>query len=424
MIAQCERRLWPALAAVVLLTGCGGRPLNLSTGAAAHQPGRPQSRVEKIDAALQAASGFLLSAQSADGSWKSDIYGQFKQGDALTPLVLVTLANLPDCPQRPLAIEKGIRFLQQFVGDDGKIRETDSGITYPVYTAAGAILALTAQDSAESQKDCRAWLKYLRDQQLAEPLGWQPSDAQYGGWSYAKQPTRKPPLDQPLSPLAEPNLSATLFALEALRASAAATDGPAIQKAIQFVERCQNYSADADAADSRFDDGGFFFIQDDAIRNKAGQAGVDGHGNRRYSSYGSATADGVRALLLCGLPPGNPRVQAALEWLKAHFAAAEHPGEYARDRQASREAVYFYYCCSFAKTMRAAAASGPSSPSEDWAESLADELLNRQRADGAWINSVMDVREDDPTVATCFAATALSICRMSIVGSQPAAAGE
>jgi squalene-hopene/tetraprenyl-beta-curcumene cyclase len=372
---------------------------------------------------LQSAAQFLVSAQSDDGAWKSDVYGQFKQGDALTPIVLLTLLDLPETPQSPAAIQGGARYLRQFVADDGTIHRFDSPITYPVYMAAEAALALNSQDDASSRAASRAWIKFLRGQQLTESLGWQPDDAQFGGWSYSKEPPHKPPAGEPLSPLAEPNLSATLFALDALRACGATPDDPAIQSGLRFIERCQNYADKPDAADNRFDDGGFFFIQNDPVRNKAGSAGVDQPGNTRYSSYGSTTADGLRALLDCGLPPDHPRVAAALRWLKTNFAADNHPGQYATDRRPMQDALYFYYCVSCAKALSAAAKlnAGASLP-DAWAQSLADAILARQNSNGSWANAVVDVREDDPLVATCFAATALTTCRKMLADTVPHAA--
>ncbi len=46
-----------------------------------------------------------------------------------------------------------------------------------------------------------------------------------------------------------------------------------------------------------------------------------------------------------------------------------------------------------------------------WAEPLAEELVRRQRPGGSWVNDAVEVREDDPIVATALAAGALSICR-------------
>ena len=39
-----------------------------------------------------------------------------------------------------------------------------------------------------------------------------------------------------------------------------------------------------------------------------------------------------------------------------------------------------------------------------WPEALARELLQRQRADGSWVNRFTDAKEDDPLIATSWAA--------------------
>jgi len=50
----------------------------------------------------------------------------------------------------------------------------------------------------------------------------------------------------------------------------------------------------------------------------------------------------------------------------------------------------------------------------NWAEELAEELLRRQRPDGTWVNRYTDAREDDPLVATTWAAATLAICRKTL----------
>src|SRR5439155_8988109 len=110
-----------------------------------------------------------------------------------------------------------------------------------------------------------------------------------------------------------------------------------------------NYIDEPNATEPDYDDGGFFFIYGDPVRNKAGVAGNNRAGHERYRSYGSTTADGLRALLASGLPPDHPRVRAAVGWLEKHFSADEHPGRYTEGREANQPAVYFYYCHSVAR---------------------------------------------------------------------------
>src|SRR5581483_10149394 len=114
-----------------------------------------------------------------------------------------------------------------------------------------------------------------------------PEDRAYGGWGYAHALPRKPRPGEFGDLLTESNLSATVFALEALRAAGATADDPAFGKALRFVRRCQNYTDDPAGGDADFDDGGFFFMHDDPLRNKAGVAGTDRAGRERFASYGS-----------------------------------------------------------------------------------------------------------------------------------------
>jgi squalene-hopene/tetraprenyl-beta-curcumene cyclase len=416
------------------LAGCG------TGGSVGTVPAAP-TRVERIDKVLSSATSFLLSSQLPDGSWHSDVYGPFKDGPSLTPLVLRTLLTLPAhspaLPAAPAAegkargdleagYRKGAAYLASQVQPDGTIAAGPLGLAYPVYTSAGAVSVLSEPCNARYRKARNAWLTYLRERQLTEDLGWQPGDKPFGGWGYSPRVPRKPEPGEPLPPLTESNLSATVFALEALQAAGAKADDAAFRKALVFIQRCQNYCDDPEQREAAYDDGGFFFIYDDPVRNKAGLAGQDRSGRQRYSSYGSTTADGLRALVLCGRPADDPRVAAARAWLEANFRSDSHPGKYAEDREHNRGAVYYYYCWSVARALLAARLEELQTPRGKvrWAEELADQLVQRQRPDGSWINPLVAQREDDPLVATALAGLALATCRESLTAQRVQAVTE
>ncbi len=231
----------------------------------------------------------------------------------------------------------------------------------------------------------------------------------------------KPQAGTPLGDLAEPNLSATVFALAAPCAAGAGTDDPAVQSALPFVRRCQNFADDRRLRDGRFDDGGFHFVLADPVRNKAGLAGTDRNGQQRFASYGSATADGLRALQLCGFASDHPRVAAAWQWIANNFTADSHPGGYAADRDHAREAVYFYYCHALLDVLSMPEASGAVAVTHRraWAQAIANALIARQQDDGSWRNVAVDVREDDPLVAASLATGALVRCRAILLQPAP-----
>ena len=233
---------------------------------------------------------------------------------------------------------------------------------------------------------------------------------------------RKPPPGKPKELLHESNLAATVFALAALRSAKVPAGDPAYAAALVFVKRCQNFSDEPSAADRKFDDGGFFFIPNDELQNKAGAAGKDRHGRARFHSYGTMTADGLRALVRCVLSAEEPRVAAARRWLERNFNAAHNPGVFAAEREELRDSTYYYWVWAVAhafqslrvRTIETSVEGG--GKKTDWAVALTEELLRRQRQDGAWANRFTDAKEDDPLIATPWAASALAICRAVLTG--------
>ncbi len=367
--------------------------------------GEEQPLVERIDAAIGEAVSFLTARQGVDGAWRSEVYGPLKDGPSLTAFIAGSLAKTADKVSVQPALGNAVDYL-------ASIDPYAAGISYPVYAAAGALEALCRQPSGRCAAARDAWLEFLRQQQLVETLGWREADDSFGGWSFAHEPPV--PVDgKPHSPLAVPNLSATTFALDALRAAGCSENDGAVQKALVFVQRCQNWTDEESVRDARLDDGGFFFLHGDPIRNKPGEAGIDAAGRTRYFSYGSTTADGLRGLLACGLPVDHPRVCAARGWLTANFSADKHPGDYPPDREHLRPALYFYFAASVAEALVV------SQPKQGccnfgWAAALSKALLRRQDLDGPWANTAVDVREDDPLIATPLAVTALTACKVAL----------
>jgi squalene-hopene/tetraprenyl-beta-curcumene cyclase len=348
---------------------------------------------DQVACARARAADFLLARQESDGAWRSDSYGTFKDGTALTPLVLNAL--LAAAPDRERAIARAADYLAAMVRLDGDITPPSYGFDFSLYTAALTVTALSDPAAAGRTTARDAWLVYLRRRQLTEDLGWKPEDRAYGGWGYARGLPRKPGAGELIPPLTESNLSATTFALTALRAAGVAADDVRRARALVFVRRCQNWNDDPARRDPALDDGGFFFIYDDPVRNKAGPAG------KRFRSYGSATADGLRCLAYCGVPESDPRREAACDWLVRHFRPAYHPGDYPAQREPDRMAVYFYYAASLAR-------SPTGSLPAPLRHQLTEDLLSLQRDDGSWLNPVGAVREDEPIIATSFALLALA----------------
>ena len=397
------RILPPTLCLVLLvLAACNREPVALPV----------TGTVVEIDDAIGRGAAFLRARQDRDGAWRSEVYGAFKRGDALTPLALRALLGLP-APERASAeeaVHRGLDYLVALApGGD-----SSSPPLFAVYTAAQAVETLSGSSDRKHRAARDAWVAELEGRQLTADLGWSEDEPPFGGWGYSSAVPRKPPPGALQPPLLEANVSATAFALEGLRAAGLRPDSPACRHALKFLERMQNF---ADPP-SIFDDGGFHFIDDDPVRNKAGVAGTDAEGRVRFHSYGSTTADGLRGLLLCGLPSDHPRVRAALAWLADQFSATEHPGAFAPRLSADRDGLYYYWAASAARVLSLAGAgtelTSAGRPPVAWAEDLARELVARQNADGSWSNQIVTMREDEPIIATSMALLALTEARSQL----------
>ncbi len=378
--------------------------------------------VARIDGAVIKAVRFLASKQSPDGAWRSDVYAPFKEGDALTPLVMTALLPLPINDDTEAICERGQRYLVEL---SKRTFENEGGLkslAYPVYTGANTTIAFHQNRRAEDEAIRAKWVQALRDLQLTEATGWKPEDVEYGGWSYSYTAPTRPEEGAQLATLGQPNLSATTFAMIALRTAGLTRTDSTVSRGLQFICGLQNVRVQqgnrvlVTTADA---DGGFFFIHADPVRNKAGKGGEGPEAS--FRSYGSATADGLRCLTTYANQWDadlGQRIGIARAWVEQHFSATHQPGEFPDDRIASRDGLYYYWVASIAQTLQQMGLSATftrDGSTVQWAESLASELLKRQVTDGYWRNHAVDQREDEPFIATTFAISALTACRAVLV---------
>lgn len=375
---------------------------------------------EEMDRSLERAASYLASKQSPDGAWRSETYGAFRDGLTLTPYVMSAVYFLEKGGGD--TFERGVAYLKTWVDDEGRLTLPARELKFPVLnaTSASRMIGLGARKDPGLRKVQAALLDVVRERQLTEELGWTSRDPAYGGWGFSLERPRKPGPGELRERFFESNLVATVFGLAALRSARVPRTDPAWEKALVFVKRCQNHGS------TRFDDGGFFFIPDEPLQNKAGIAGRDASGRTRFRSYGSMTADGLRALLQCRLPKDHPRVVAALDWLKRNFSAARNPGGFEPSREIQRRSTYYYWAWAVAHAFMRAGVGEFEREGKvvRWAKELAREMMSRQRDDGGWMNRYTDAKEDDPLIATPWAASALAICRHVLrVGGEGACGG-
>jgi len=118
------------------------------------------------------------------------------------------------------------------------------------------------------------------------------------------------------------------------------------------------------------------------------------------------TYAGFKSMLHAGLKEDDPRVAAALTWIRDHYTVTENPG--------LGDAGLYYYYHLFAKSLSTAGIDtlkGEDGVEHNWREELVAHLAKLQGKDGAWTNSNERWMESDPNLATTFSLLALSYCQ-------------
>jgi len=283
-------------------------------------------------------------------------------------------------------IRKGIEYVVSHQKEDGGIYTNMLG-TY--YTSIALLMLTSHPDVAKQYKDVIEKAKdYLLNVQCDEKQGYQADiDHFYGGIGYGGDE--------------RPDLSNTQFALEALRKAGVPASNPAFQKAIIFLQRCQNRSESNDQAWAG-NDGGFVYMP----ASSAAGTTVSEKGQIQYRSYGSMTYAGIKSYIYADLKQDDPRVAAAIEWTRKNYDLTQNPGG------AGLQGLYYYYH-TFAKTMNLLEIGifkDSNGVEHHWKEELAQILLAKQAPDGSWRNTHPRWWEQNPQLVTSYVIICLSHC--------------
>ncbi|MCB9762703.1 MAG: terpene cyclase/mutase family protein [Alphaproteobacteria bacterium] len=334
----------------------------------------PIADAPDIPAAVAAGARWLWAQQDPGGAFPSRTFGVLSAGQSLTPFVLLALSEVPPA-LHPFPAEAAGRALAAALGmvdDAGALGFAAAAPDYPVYATAMLVSAIARISPSALPKHTPPLLRWLGTQQYGE--GWADHPA-LGGFGMGARVLPTPP------DAGHVDLSMTRRALEAF--AAAGQPGPG--QALAFLARAQ------------VDEGGFLYSPVDMALNKGG------HADGRYRGYGSATCDGVLALLACGVTADDPRVQRALAFLHRVHRVDRNPGV---DPQMSAfaQAMRGYYRAGAAAVF--ARLGGP----EGWRPAMAAAIVAEQRPDGAWENPSALQKESDPLIATALALKALTKC--------------
>ena len=340
----------------------------------------PASGADSADAREMRERGvnFLRTTQADDGSWTNNTQ------PGISALCVYGLLR-SDVPADDPTVAKGLKHLLSFAQEDGGIYNPKGN--HKNYETSIALMAFV-----EANKDGRyddriaAAKKYLKELQWDEGEGKEPSDTFYGGAGYGGH--------------ARPDLSNTSFLLEALQASGVPADDPAMKKALVFVSRTQNLETEHNTTPfaAMVNDGGFYYTP---AAGGTSQAGKTEEGGLR--SYGSMTYAGLKSMIYAGLTKDDPRIKAALEWLRRHYSLDENPG-------LGQQGLYYYYH-TMAKSLGTFGEDrfeDSDGVAHDWRKEMTAKLAELQKENGSWINSADRWYEGDPNLVTAYSLMALS----------------
>lgn len=344
----------------------------------------------KAQAMIDRGLNYLKTQQKEDGGWQNP-----KEPPGITALVLRAFVSDKRYTLKDDFVKKGYDHLLSYQKPDGGIYQ-DMLANYNTAIAASALAAADDPSLNDRLQKAVAWMKKTQWIEGATgPKGETVKDRSnswYGGFGYNRH--------------SRPDLSNSHFAIEALHDAGLKPGDAAYEKAIVFLARCQNFSETNDQPWSG-NDGGFIYSPADGGDSEA-ESYVGPDGKKMWRSYGSMTYAGLKSMIYAGVTKSDPRVKAAVDWVKKHWTWDENPGMRDNDPTQAQHGLYYYFQVA-AKALDAydePTITDDKGNAHDWRIELIDKLGSLQRPDGSWAGEKRWM-EDNPVLVTSYAVLAL-----------------
>jgi len=220
------------------------------------------------------------------------------------------------------------------------------------------------------------------------------------------------------------DLSNTAMAIQGLRATGVPASDPHLQKALDFISRCQDLSSPANQLPWVKNTGGAVYTPDES---KAGGSWSSEKADApvpELKPYGSMTYQLISSYVSLDLKPGDPRLDAALAWVTKHYQFDANPGIPADGKGKERQGLFYYYMA-MAKTfdlLDQGLVKLPNGAQADWRADLFRAISGASTAitlpDGTpavvWMNSADRWAEGIPHVTTGYLLKALKRIHQSL----------
>jgi squalene-hopene/tetraprenyl-beta-curcumene cyclase len=343
---------------------------------------------------------WLVKQQQPDGSWNHH--------PAITGLALTALTR--NGAEQADAVNRAVKFILANVQTNGAIYSGGRGDEYPNYSTAICAMALLATGKPEVMDAVKNARRFLIASQFDEGEGYSTNNPSYGGIGYGKRQ--------------RPDMSNTQLALEAIRLTEsletrASDESPHTatrlhwKKAVEFLQHCQNLPAVNDqpwAKNVRAEDvGGAIYMPGDPAQKIPAVSFADDESASKdpkepLRSYGSMTYAMLKSYIYAELKKDDPRVKAAVEWLRRNYTVEENP--------AMGQQGLFYYYHTVAKALTVYGddtITDAKGKVHDWRYELMKKFVTLQRADGFWQNENNRWWENDPVLCTSYSLISLGI---------------
>jgi squalene-hopene/tetraprenyl-beta-curcumene cyclase len=347
--------------------------------APAPAPADTRSLAERRKEAVARAVAYLLKEQAPDGSWG-------KGNTGITALCTDALLAAGET-RKNTAVSRAVDCILKARQPDGGIYE-DVGIK--TYTTSIALMVLLKADSNAHADTVAKARDYLVKTQWDEDESIDRSNPWYGGAGYGKHE--------------RPDLSNTQFFVEAMHQANVPKDNPLWARVVVFVSRCQDRSESNERTFVGTDSGGMIYAPAKGGESQAGTLDLP-DGKKGLKAYGSMTYAGFKSFIYANLKRDDPRVVAALDWIRRHWTFEENP-------ELGQQGLYYYYRTA-AKALKAWGEDKVMDSrrrTHDWRSELSEAILRRQKPDGSWTNEADRWYEGYGPVPTSYAIQALGEC--------------